>query len=85
MPLIKPNGANTAELAALVSEAPVAQPTVVQVALSKDERISRAGVWQACVQSPYLASIAASLEDYRRLVDEEMERGLRVISKEGLK
>lgn len=48
---------------------------------AKDKRISYAGIWQACAQSPALMQYAPTLEAYLDLVDKAAEHGIRFINR----
>lgn len=82
MPLVKSGAQTEPPISVQMEEAQKAAPSVVQVALSKDERISRQGVWQALYHSAFLSQLATSLDDYRRLIDEEADRVLGKVNKQ---
>ena len=81
MPLVRPT---EPPLSVQIENAQKAEaaPTVVQVSLSKDERISRQGAIQAAFNNPYLCGIAASLEDHKRVAMEQAEWLLRWTNKQ---
>lgn len=56
---------------------------VSDYALAKDGRISRAGIWQAVIQSPAIYGYADSYEGYMALVQKTYEAGLKIVQAEG--
>lgn len=51
---------------------------------AKDRRISRAGLYQAALQSPALMQYAPTLEDYLALVRKAAEAGLAFVNEAGI-
>ena len=81
-----PTPAQTAQVAAakaFVKKAAVSETMSKADLASKDLRISRQGLFQACLQSVGLLQLNTgnTLEDYLKLVEQAAERGLEFVNK----
>jgi len=82
-----PTPAQTAQVAvakAAVKKAAASETMSKADWASKDQRISRQGLFQACLQSVGLLQLNTgnTLEDYLKLVEQAAERGLAFVNKQ---